>query len=188
MTPDPWLTETYFQWLCSESFSLATERREYEGVLRTLHDIPFYWTIWSDENRAGDAMSFRQYEFLSFQTGLDELDQFWLANWATATPSVLEVLLGIARRWTYYYEGNIQYYFGHLFQNMEFNRYPGRVISTATREAIRSLVDNWMARQFYPNGQGSPFPVDNMRAFDILDMRKIDIWGQMNAYSAEHFQ
>lgn len=188
MTADPWLMETYFEWLKSEAFSLASERREYEGVLRELHDIPFYWTIWSDENRAGDAMSFRQHEFLNFQHGLDGVDQVWLGNWATATPSVLEVLLAIARRWTFYFQGDVQPYFGHLFHNMGFDRFPGRAISSATRERIRLKVDCWLSRQFKPNGHGSPFPVDNMRAFDILDMRKIDIWGQMNAYSAEHFQ
>jgi hypothetical protein len=188
MTADPWLTETYFTWLTSESFSLASERREYEGVLRELHDIPFYWTMWSDENRAGDALSFRQYEFLNFQHGLEGVDQMWLGNWATATPSVLEVLLGIARRWTYYFGGDVQPYFGHLFRNMEFDRYPGRVLPSAAKERLRNKVDDWLSRQFKPNGHGSPFPVDNMRALDIIDMRKVDIWGQMNAYSAEHFQ
>jgi hypothetical protein len=188
MTADPWLTETYFGWLCSEAFSLATERREYEGLLRELHDIPFYWTIWSDENRAGDALAFRQFEFLNYQNGLDGVDQMWLANWATASPSVLEVLLAIARRWTYYFEGDIQPYFGHLFRNMGFDRYPGRVLSSGSKERLRLKVDDWLSRQFKPNGQGSPFPVDNMRVLDIIDMRKIDIWGQMNAYSAEHFQ
>lgn len=188
MTGDPWLTETYFGWLTSEAFSLVTERREYEAVLRELHDIPFYWTIWSDENRAGDAMTFRQYEFLSFQQGLDGVDQVWLGNWATASPSVLEVLLGIARRWTFYFDGHVQFYFGHLFRNMGFDRYPGRVLSSQSREQIRMKVDDWLSRQFQPDGRGSPFPVDNMRALDILDMRKVEIWGQMNAYSAEHFQ
>lgn len=188
MTADPWLTETYFGWLCSEAFSLAVERREYEAVLRELHDIPFYWTMWSDENRAGDALSFRQYEFLNFQHGLEGVDQVWLGNWATATPSVLEVLLGIARRWTYYFGGDVQPYFQHLFRNMGFDRYPGRVLTSSSKDRIRNKVDNWLSRQFKPNGQGSPFPVDNMRVLDIFDMRKIDIWGQMNAYSAEHFQ
>lgn len=188
MTADPWIEETYFDWLKSEAFSLRTERREYEGVLRLLHDIPFYWTIWSDENRAGDALAFRQYEFLAFQQGLEGVDQIWLGNWATAAPSVLEVMLGIARRWTYYYEGYIQSYFGHMFRNMGFDRFPGRVLSTSSQEMVRAKVDDWLSRQFQPNGQGSPFPVDNLRALDILDMRKVEIWGQMNAYSAEHFQ
>ena len=78
MTGDAWLLETYFDWLRSECFSEASERREYDGILRILHDIPFFWTIWSDENRAGDAMAYRQDDFLGTQSDLDRLDQHWL--------------------------------------------------------------------------------------------------------------
>lgn len=188
MSRDVWLEEAYFGWLQSDAFSNRVNRREYEGVLRLIHDIPFYWNIWSDENRSGDALSFRQSDFLSFQTDLDGLDQVWLGNWATAAPSVLEVLLGMARRYTFYFQGAMPYYFGHMFRNLELDRYPGRVLTGASQEAVRQRLDTWMSRQFQPNGQGSPFPVNDQYALDIVDMRKLDIWSQMNAYSAEHFQ
>lgn len=187
MTYDGDLAETYFHWLRNDAFSFQTERREYEGALRALHDIPFYWTLWSDENRVGDALAFRQHEFLGEQD-LNDYDPKWLEVWATAAPSVLEVLLGMARRWTLYFEGTVPYYFGHLWKNMEFDRHPGRVLTGSSLETIRTKVDDWMSRQFLPNGQGSPFPVNDQVVFDIVDMRQIDLWGQMNAYSAEHFQ
>jgi hypothetical protein len=188
MNADIWLTETYFDWLRQQAFASQVNRREYEGVLRVLHDIPFYWTIWPDENRGGDALSFRQNDFLGFQNDLEGLDQIWLGQWATAAPSVLEVLLGIARRWELYFEGHIAYYFGHLFRNLELDRYPGRALWPSRSEEVRHRIDIWLSRQFEPNGIGSPFPVNDQRAFDIIDMRKVEIWGQMNAYSAEHFQ
>lgn len=184
MTEDVWLVETYFDWLWTDCFTNPHERKEYEGALRVLHEIPFYWTLWSDENRAGDALSFRQSDFLSFQPDLDHLDQFWLGAWATAAPSVLEVLLGIARRWHLYFEGEIAYYFQLLFRNLELDRYPGRVLTTAAATALRIRVDEWMSRQFNPDGTGSPFPCRHV----ACDLRRVDIWGQMNAYSAEHFQ
>lgn len=188
MIADGLLVETYFDWLRDESFTSRVNRREYEGALRVLHDIPFYWTLWSDENRAGDALAFRQFDFLQQQTDLYDVDPHWLRAWAEASPSVLEVLLGIARRWHLHFEGQIPYYFGHLWRNMEFDRHPGRQLTGDSLDALRIKVDNWMARQFEPNGHGSPFPVNNQVVFDILDMRTVDIWGQMNAYSAEHFQ
>jgi len=188
MSRDVWLEEAYFDWLKSDAFSNRVNRREYEGVLRVMHDIPFYWTIWSDSNRAGDALSFRQSDFLGFQGDLEGLDQVWLGNWATAAPSTLEVLLGMARRWNAYFQGSMPYYFGHFFRNLELDRYSGRVLTGASQEAVRQRLDNWMSRQFQPNGQGSPFPITNLRALDIVDMRKLEIWSQMNAYSAEHFQ
>lgn len=153
-----------------------------------LHDIPFYWTLWSDENRVGDALAFRQYEFISQQPDIDQIDQRWLEEWGSATPSVLEVLMGIAHRWTLYFEGTVPYYFGHLWRNMEFDRHPGRHLTGDSLEAIRLKCDNWMSRQFEKSGVGSPFPVDDRALYDIIDMRQVDIWGQMNAYSAEHFQ
>lgn len=183
---DVWLTETYFDWLRRDAFATPKEQKEYEGVLRILHDIPFYWTIWSDENRAGDALSYRQSDFLGFQHDLDGMDQHWLNDWAQASPTVLEVLLGISRRWNYYFEGPTQMYFGHLFRNLGLDRFPGSVIGPANQERIRAICDEWMARQFQPNGLGSPFPVQH--ALDLIDFRSVDIWGQMNAYSAEHFQ
>jgi hypothetical protein len=188
MSEDHWLVETYFAWLAHDAFSDESERDEYSGVLRVLHDIPFYWTIWSDENRAGDAMSFRQSDFLSFQHGLDHLDQEWLSNWASASPSVLEVLLAIARRWTFYFEGEVPYYFGHLFLNLRLDRFPGRILPTQMHENIRLMMDNWMSRQFCEDGRGSPFPIKDLIARGVFDMRQLDIWSQMNAYSAEHFQ
>lgn len=183
MISDAWLEETYFTWLKSECFLDPHKSQMFDGVLRLLHEIPFYWTMWSDENRAGDALTFRQYEFLDTQPDLDRLDQVWLGQWATAAPSVLEVLLGIARRWSYYFQRDIQWFFHFLFHNMGFDRFPGKVLSTKSQLTLRTRVDDWMSRQFQPNGQGSPFPVSQN-----IDMRQIDIWGQMNAYSAEHFQ
>jgi hypothetical protein len=186
MMGDAWLEEEYFGWLRSECFSEESERRQYEGVLRVLHDVPFYWTLWSDDNRAGDALAFRQSDFLSFQTDLDRLDQRWLDAWAQASPSVLEVLLGIARRWHYYFEGSIAFYFGHLFLNLELDRFPGKILQHKAEDVVRATLDDWMSRQFHPSGGGSPFPLRH--ADPDVDMRKVDIWGQMNAYSLEHFQ
>lgn len=186
MTKDAWLEEVYFDWLRHDAFSEVSERREYEGILRVLNDIPFYWTIWLDENRAGDALSYRQQDFLSTQKDLDSLDQHWLEAWAASAPSVLEVMLGMARRWSLYFEGSVPFYFAHMFLAMKFQRYPGRVLRKETAAEIVDLCDVWMSRRFEPNGDGSPFPVNH--AFDIVDFRTVDIWTQMNAYSAEHFQ
>jgi hypothetical protein len=186
MTRDVWLEETYFDWLRKDAFSIVSERREYEGVLRTLHDIPFYWTIWQDENRAGDALSYRQYDFLGTQTGLETLDQKYLNAWAHSAPSVLEVMLGCARRWNSYFEGPIPLYFGHMFTNLTLDQYPGRVLNPRKADEVRLIVDNWMSHQFKKDGVGSPFPL-RVKGH-AADMTLLDIWSQMNAYSAEHFQ
>lgn len=188
MTPDTLLVEMYFDWLRQEAFTAKVNRKTYEGVLRVLHDVPFFWDIWSDENRAGDALSFRQYEFLNTQNDLDGLDQNWLFNWAQATPSVLEVLLGCARRYVFHFGGHTPYYFGHMFRNMGFDHYPGRVLDPQRGEEVREKVNAWMSHRILRDGRGGPFPITNPILVQGTDMRKMDIWSQMNAYSAEHFQ
>lgn len=184
---DTMLKETYFNWLRSDCFTLAGERQSYEGVLRLLHDIPFTYILWADENRAGDAQTYRQYEFLDCNPGLAGIDPITLGNWATAAPSVLEVMLGCARRWAYMFEGRVPFYFNHMFRNMGYDMFPGRSLDAADTHRVRVLTDRWLSRQFMANGMGSPFPVTD--GFNQTpDMRLLDIWSQMNAYSAEHFQ
>lgn len=190
MIQDDELVELYFDWLTLDAFDSPEIRREYEGVARVLHDIPFYWTVWSDSNRAGDALAYRQHEFLNTipEQDRERMDAQWLEEWASATPSVLEVLVGIAIRWSLYFENPISYFFWHLFHNMGFDNYPGRVLTGASQNQVRNKVDIWMSRQFDSNGNGSPFPVDLEKVLPVLDIRELDIWGQMNAYSLVHFQ
>lgn len=185
---DSYITEAYFDWLKNDTFVVASERREFEGVLRVLHDIPFTWLIHSDDNRAGDAMSIRQSDFLDFLALPRDTDQVKLGQWATSTPSVLEVLLGCARRWGYYFGGpSVPYYFNIMFRNMGFQQFPGRTLNRQQQELVRDRVDNWLTRQFMPSGLGSPWPLNQFHN-EVFDQRSTDMWGQMNAYSAEHFQ
>lgn len=185
---DHHITETYFNWLKSETFLHRGHQRDFEGVLRLLHDIPFTWLLHPDDNRSGDAVTFRQYEFLDQYQVPRDADMVMLGQWATAAPSVLEVLLGCARRWVYYFgRQSVAYYFTHMFNNMGFNHFPGRSLTPQEQEVVRQKVDDWLMRQFMPNGFGSPWPL-NQGFHPVPDQRYVDMWSQMNAYSAEHFQ
>lgn len=186
MIRNVWIEEIFFDSLKSEAFSIETERREYEGVLRLLHDIPFYWNYWLDENRAMDAITHRVNGFLASQTDLDRVDSEWLNAWSHSSPSVLEVLLGCARRWSDFFEGSVPFYFGHMFTNLTLDAYPGRILSPGRAHAVRVILDNWMSHQFRADGVGSPFPLRVPGHAE--DMTQLDIWSQMNAYSAENFQ
>jgi hypothetical protein len=185
---DHYITESYFNWLKSETFTIKSEQRAYEGVLRVLHDIPFTWIIHADDNRSGDAVTFRQFEFLDQIEIPYDTPPLPLGQWATAAPSVLEVLLGCARRWNYYFNGPcVSFYFNIMFRNMGFENFPGRALGPQAQDQIREKVDIWLTRQFQPNGYGSPWPLNNGFR-PAADQRRVDIWSQMNAYSAEHFQ
>lgn len=187
MKSDLLLLEIYFDALRQEAFSAKVNRGTYEGVLRVLHDIPFSWDIWSDENRAGDAITYRQYGFLGQQTDLSAVDKEWLTYWSLASPSVFEVLMACARRFVEYFGGHTAYYFGHMFRNLNLDRYPGRALDAEHAEVIREKLNAWMSHQIAPDGTGSPFPLANPVTKSSIDMRAVDIWAQMNAYASEHF-
>jgi hypothetical protein len=158
----------------------------YQGVLRVLFEIPFYSTFPLDDNRTGDAQVYREYARYEVDTGKHAIPKEWLDAWEQSTPSVLEVLIGIAERWSQSFEQPIPYYFNHLFRNMGFHQYRGGSLRPSEEEAVRWTVDNWLNRQIERNGDGSPFPIKWTR--DSVDMRTLDIWRQMNAYSHQHFQ
>jgi hypothetical protein len=157
----------------------------YGGVLRVLFDIPFYWTIVRDDDRAGDASVYRRYEAWQLESEPNTVNPEWLANWVQSTPSVLEVLVGIAERWSQFFEKPVPYYFNHLYRNMGFHMYRGAHLRPSEEEAVRWTVDNWLNRRIEYNGEGSPFPIRANRG--TIDMRLIPIWEQMNAYSRQHF-
>jgi hypothetical protein len=181
---DTWLTEEYFRFLKSETFLIPSHQAQAEQVLRVLHDIPFVWLIHSDDNRAGDALAYRQSEFLD-SVDTRGMDQMALGRWAMGSPSVLEVLLGMSHRWCFFFGGpSVAYYFEKMFTNMGFATYCGHLLTGREQGMIRHQVDRWLMRQFEENGVGSPFP---LRAPHV-DQRNVDMWAQMNAYSAEHFQ
>lgn len=183
---DVWFTELYFSVLSEEAYADPQTRREYEGLLRVLHDIPFTWYIWQDEDRAGDALSYRHYDFLSTQGGVEGFaDTNSVHAWLMASPSVLEVLLAICRRWSTFYERPTSSYFGLLIHNLGLGRELGFAPLPITRQTrIRRIIDIWVSRQFDIDGRGSPFPLEVISP--DINMTTMDIWSQMNLYAAQH--
>lgn len=179
------LDALYLAWIEMELLS-PSDRDNYHGLLSHLHDIPFYWTLWSDENRAGDAHDIRSNEFLSFvhYRIKDRIGEIWLGQWATATPSVLEVLLAISRRWSFYFEKPASFFFAVMLNNLNYQQFIGKVLTEPLKDIVRRDMDNWMNHRFPPNGAGTPFPINAV----LANQSALDIWGQMNSYSLEHFQ
>lgn len=174
----------YYSGLVQQAFATKQRQAMYEGVLRVLYDIPFYSTFPLDENRAGDASVYRQYERYMQDKKAHGIPSEWLDAWENATPSVLEVLIAISERWSQTFLQPVPFYFNHLFRNLGCHNFRGANLRPSEVEAIRWTVDNWLNRQIERNGDGSPFPV---KSKDV-DMRMLDIWKQMNAYSYENFQ
>lgn len=178
-------SHSYFSWLRDQAFHRKTQQLVYEGVLMTLYDIPFYWINLRDQDRAGDATVFRKYARHQLDQTQHDVPAEWLDRWEQSAPSVLEVMIGIAERWHQYFELPISFFFGHMFHNLRLQFFRGANLRPSEEEQVRTIIDNWLSRQIGPFGEGSPFPIS--QGFGP-DMRTLDIWAQMNAYSFEHFQ
>ena len=187
MTNTEIMGSLYFDQLLWECFREVEDRRRWVGLIAALHEIPFYWYEWSDSNRAEDALVYRKYEFLMNQPDRDEFDPVWAKEWGSAAPSVLAVFVGIAIRWSLYYEQSVSYFIQSMLSNMGFLVFQSQKLPSSTLDVIRELIDVWMTRRFSSTGIGSPFPINPNVVLNVPDMRELDIWGQMNAYGTVYF-
>lgn len=164
--------EAYKDWLLDK---INWDRRGYDKLMHTLHNIPFEWSNYRDENRAYDGTALR-YEFL---------DRYDIRGDFDEVPMVLEVLVGLAIRIENEYIGdpssqNPSYIFWEMCCNLELDKYTDRFFDA---DSIYEIVEGWLDRDFSYDGEGSIFPIKN----PIQDQRKIEIWSQMQEYLSENY-
>lgn len=164
------LEEIYFNWLCAK----VTEPYDttYYPLLLVLHRKPFVWTILGDRNRAADGCELRT-DFLR-ETGFSK-DQ----EWFDYPCSVLEALIGIARRANFQTDIPVMDWFWRLIENLGLSEY--RRVSRRDEEAIQNVLDAFVWRNYDPNGRGGLFPLMST----TNDQRKVEIWYQFAEYVQE---
>ncbi len=175
----------YFLWLCD---LIHADMDRYSELCYTLHNIDFIWALELDEDRAEDGLSLRRkyYEQDSSEDWVMLLEK---------PCSVLEALIGIARRTNYILEDDTStdmsfMYFWEFVKNLGLKRYSnirlldrfGRTVSDALYD-IQIICDRWMSRNFEPDGSNSPFPLRN----PSRDQRFQTINSQMNSYVFENY-
>lgn len=149
---------------------LGKQAKEYKNLLHTLESMEFLYTILNDENRAGDGLALRTL--------------FLYAPDAKSKPcSVLEMLIALAIRLAYEVNDgqNESLYFWLLIENLGLISQTDEAFNESK---IRIHVTRFLGRTYHPNGSGGGlFPLKNPRG----DLRKIEIWYQMQAYIAEKY-
>lgn len=153
--------------------------RQAEGVdhwhlMKQLHSREFVFLAEtpSDENRWADGVALRR-EFL-FHDRMLRTDRRWEEMGCT----VLEMLIGVARRLTFEMNGEVGEWFWHLVDNLRLSRYTdgqwnGRVID--------AVIERLIWRQYSYNGDGGLFPLSRPHE----DQRRVEIWFQMENYMLE---
>lgn len=176
---------SYFEWMLSmiensyEPGGAGTHRL----LLRRLYEMEFYATLDRDNDRIRDGLDLRNI--------YDEECRIipWDDDERYSTSNVLEVMVAMC----YHFEKNVMS--NELYGN-RFGKWFWTMIENAGLSYLNDAnythdTDNYIAavirricdRQYEYNGDGSFFPLRNPRG----DMRKTDLWYQLQWYVTENF-
>ena len=170
----------YFLWLCS---LVNADLSCYSELLYALHEMDFVWVIELDSDRADDGLELRRkyYE--------QDHNEDWIMFWERPC-TVFEALIGIARRMNYILEdedsGDMTFmYFWEFIRNLDLKKYSNKRLDGRPKELvendlydIQAICNNWMTRNFEPDGRGSIFPLP----YASEDQAHISLTYQMNNY------
>jgi hypothetical protein len=162
----------------------ATIVSQYSNLLAFLFHIEFYWRdeFDTDEARAVDGKRLRR-QFLSEQ-GIDP------ESYILQGPcKVLEMLVALAQRaeFTMYdpWKGDRTYkWFWIFMKNLGLDYLTNDKCTSEAENYVHMVITRWLDRRFDSNGNKSPFPIKKRSE----DMRKVDIWYQMQWYLAENYE
>lgn len=145
-------------------------KKNYKSLLEHLHNREFTWIMDRDDNRADDGVKLRR--TLEYDFG-------------ERPCSVLEMLAGLALRAEVDIIGDPGDprpgdFFWEMIENLALDSMTEKEFD---KVKVDRIVDRWLNREFLPDGRGSVFYVRN----DIRDMRKLEIWDQMNSYIYERY-
>lgn len=155
--------------------------RKYLKLIDYLLGREFEWFVDYDENRAADGLELRD-EF-ECETGIavEELDDI-----LPSPCSVLEMMVSLAERIdseVYDPEKGRRtgLWFWEMIDNLGLD---GMNYIMFDRKECRKIVDSLLNRTYERDGTGGLFPCSD----PDIDMRKAEIWYQMNVWLEENFE
>lgn len=169
------MNDPYFSWLVG-LISDEYIRRNYQKLLWKLYATPYIWELDYDRNRAQDGVYLRT--IFRSESGyiVDE----------TIPCSLLEMFIALARR----AENDIMYdpdigdrssqWFWIMMQNLGLDVYDDYHYFESE---VDKIIDIFVHRRYGNTGNGGAFHMQS----PIQDLRKNDLWWQMNAYLEQNF-
>lgn len=173
------LDEEYFTWLYSHvgSVKLRNKSRTHWSLLRQLYQKEFIWVIPNDDNRVEDGKELRT-EFLGEGDGWSRREK---RLWLDLPCSMLEMLIGLARRLSFEAEGEPHVWFWHLLETLELSQYNDHNYDNDIARKVDEILERVIWRTYDPDGHGGLFPLQNAEQ----DQTRVEIWYQLNAYLLE---
>lgn len=169
------LDELYLTWLYRQVADpdIEDESVTYWKLLKYLFTQPFEWRVPNDDNRLSDGKNLRR-EFVEQEDPDGVLD-----DWLHLPCSVLELMVGLARRLEFEAGGEAHYWFWNLMGNIRLHRYSDRF--NLPTHLIDKILKRIMLREYKASGQGGFFPLKH----PDQDQRDVELWYQMAAYVGE---
>lgn len=176
MTAEP-LEELYFQWLYRQ-VAPAHQRNPAQtnwSLLLRMHNTEFRYFVPNDDNRAVDGQYLR-YEFLD---SLPPARQLADEDWMQVGCSMLEMMVALSRKLSFYAGGASRRWFWHLVDNIGLGECNDA--RPCSNGQIDHALQRVIERTYDRDGTGGLFPARGSK----LDQRKVEIWDQMNHYLIE---
>lgn len=169
------LDEQYLNWLYARIGSVRETRktRTYWSLFGQLYSKEFVWIVPNDDNRVEDGRDLR-YEFLDEMGLSTTVDPDWMGLQC----SVLELLLGVAKRLSFEDDSTQVHWFWEVMNNLGLSGYTDKEYN---QERIEEILHCLIWRLYEPNGQGGMFPLRH----PAEDQRSVEIWYQLSAYLLE---
>jgi len=172
MTTDSAIRHQYFKWLVLQIGDASVD--DIEPVCTLMHQKEFVWFVANDDNRIQDALDLRL-EYL-YEEGLPVPSEAL----RLVHVSVLEVLVALSRRMSFFMDGEPYMWAWVLMEHLGLHKYRGR-ITPKRRENVDQKLDDLVWRRYDADGTGGFFPL----AWPNEDQRKIEIWYQMQNWIGE---
>lgn len=131
----------------------------------------------NDFNRSLDGKDLRS-EFLE-ESSMEATDE-----WLEMDCSILEMLVGLARRISFQTDWDIDECFWLMIKNVELDKYNDERYHDGIAHAVDYVLNTINHRTYEYNGQGGLFPLRT----PAIDQRGVEIWYQMSAYLLENFE
>jgi hypothetical protein len=160
-------------WLESQVQIRPRNRRAtYRQLLEKLYCTEFVWFVPNDDNRAEDGLDLRV-EFIN-ETGFKPTKEFHALGC-----SMLELIIGLARRLSFEAEGETDRWFWHLIENIGLLNCSDD--SGFFDQSVENVLERVIFRTYMPDGRGGFFPLKEADE----DQRQVELWYQLTAYVLE---
>lgn len=173
------MNDAYFRWLIGLIGDEYIERN-YQKLLWKLYSTDYIWELDYDRNRAADGLFLRR--IFVQETGFTGDFGAWEGHC-----SMLEMMIALARKaeddimHDPDYGDRTGYWFWTMIQNLGLDIFDDGYYF---EENVDRILDVFMHHRYEKNGSaGGAFPIRTK----TRDLRKTDLWWQMNSYLEENF-